>query len=135
MVWTEKTINTNMRSSRYGVELAYALLTKSVFRQNEILREKKENRPVLPIIAYACIAQATFEKFGLLSNTVPSTSSPPPFQLQRVKMADLSHNEVQEALQSMDTTLPLLEALQHDGIDSTEEYVFMILAQAISEYF
>ena len=129
-----KDINTHMRNSRYGVELAYALLTESFFSHNEILRAKRENRPVLPIIAYACNAQASIEKFGLLSSTVPPPTSPL-FQLQKVKMADLTHNEVQEALQSMDITLPLLEALQHDDIDMTEEDVFMILTQAISAYY
>ena len=64
-----KDINTHMRSSRYGVELAYALITGSFFIHNENIRAKKENRCVLPITAYA---PASIEKFGLLSNSVLS---------------------------------------------------------------
>ena len=57
------------------------------------------------------------------------------FQLQsRVKMRNLRHDEILEALQSMDITLPL-ETVQHDGIDITEEENFFILTQAVSAYF
>ena len=35
-------------------------------------------------------------------------------------MRNLRHDEILEALQSMDITLPL-ETVQHDGIDITEE--------------
>lgn len=47
-------------------------------------------------------------------------------------MQDLRHDEVKKALQSMDITLPLLETVQHDGIDLTED-VLSILTQAIDE--
>ena len=127
-------INSHMRSSRYGVELAYALITESFFIHNENLRAKKENRCALPIIAYECNGPTSVEKFGLLTNTVPSACQS--FQLQsKVKMRDLRHDEIQEALQSMDITLPLLETVQHDGIDLTEDEVLSILTQAISAYF
>ena len=128
-----KDINSHMRSSRYGVELAYALITESFFIHNENLRAKKENRCALPIIAYECNGPTSVEKFGLLTNTVPSACQS--FQLEsKVKMRDLRHDEIQEALQSMDITLPLLETVQHDGIDLEDE-VLSILTQAISAYF
>ena len=48
-------------------------------------------------------------------------------------MQDLRHDEVQEALQSMDITIPLLETIQHDGIDLTEdESIFNSNASYIS---
>ena len=74
-----KNINLIMSSSKYGVELAYGLLTVCFFDHNERMEAKSKNIPVRPIQHYmdhAFIYELTNEKFGLLFKDDSGTSFP-----------------------------------------------------------
>lgn len=132
-----KDINTAMKSSRYGVELAYGLITVSMFNHNENIRAKREKRCALPIVAYYSTEIPTcIEKFGL--HTTSASSADQPLQLpSKLKMRELKHNEIQDTLQSMnvDIDLSTVEKLQHNGIELAEDEAILILSQAVSAYF
>ena len=122
-----------MKSSRYGVELAYALISGTFFNHNENIRAKKENRSALPIVAYSCDTPTCMEKFGLHTSTESSTPQLQPVsQLNKVKISGLKHSEIQEALKSIDSTIP--ETLQDNDLEVTEDEAFSILSQAIAAY-
>ena len=124
-------INSHMKSSRYGVELAYALISGTFFNHNENIRAKKENRSAL--VAYSCDTPTCIEKFGLHTSTESSTLQLQPVsQLNKVKMSGLKHSEIQEALKSIDSTIP--ETLQDNDLEVTEDEAFSILSQAIAAY-
>ena len=84
-------LNHIMCASRYGVELAYALLTTYFYQHNEKMLAKAEKRAERPIFAYQqrCTSSSclTTEKFGLafpqpVLNTAASCSqSNPPNEL------------------------------------------------------
>ena len=48
-----KDLNSHMTNSRYGVELAYALLTTLFFRHNEHISATIDQRSPAPITAYS----------------------------------------------------------------------------------
>ena len=122
-----------MKSSRYGVELAYALISGTFFNHNENIRAKKEDRSALPIIAYSCDTPTCIETFGLHTSTELSTPQLQPVsQLNKVKMCGLKHGEIQEALKSIDSTIP--ETLLDNDLEVTEDEAFSILSQAIAAY-
>ena len=132
-----KDINSYMKSNRYGVELAYGLITESLFKHNENIRGKKENSCALPITAYDSTNIPTcIEKFGLHTNVEHSAHQSLHLQA-KVKMRDLKHCEVQDVLQNMDINLSATdsETLEHDSIDLTEDEALSILSQAISAYY
>ena len=58
-----RNINTHMTSTRYGVELSYALLPKIFFSHNERIDSRKEKRTPRPISAYRETNQSTIWAF------------------------------------------------------------------------
>ena len=55
-----------MTSAKYGVEIAYALLTSAFFKHNEQIRERMEKRHAKPITAYSGHSlQGQLQSFGL----------------------------------------------------------------------
>ena len=61
-----KDINAHMQNSRYGVELAYALITSALFKHNEKVRATKENRNTAPITAFKSSICEHPQAFGTL---------------------------------------------------------------------
>ena len=86
-----------MKSNRYGVELAHALITTSLFQHNEKIRAKLENRCVLPINAFQSVEHETTELFGLCGSQV---LHPQPCKevINKVNMDTLKYNELQGIL-------------------------------------
>lgn len=59
-------LNLYMMSAKYGVEIAYALLTSAFFKHNEQISERIEERHAKPIAAYSGHSlQGQLDLFGL----------------------------------------------------------------------
>jgi len=67
-----KDLNKIFSSSRYGVELAYALFTTCFYRHNEKISARENKRPEYPIDEYKHlhVDETSEEKFGLPFRTV-----------------------------------------------------------------
>ena len=103
-------INAHMTSTRYGVELAYALLTKIFFGHNERIESTREQRSPRPITA---CDRKTNERFGL------STPSDNPQDqvcfhpsIAKVEMRKLTLPEVLELLNTISIANYGVESLQ-----------------------
>ena len=131
-------LNAHMSSSRYGVELAYALLTSALFTHNEYISAKRDGRTALPITAYSnSHNEDVTELFGLVSSSRRTADCP---QLERhrtstqkVKMTDLQYKQIQEALN--DCSLPCETNEDSDTLEMTPEDASTILKQAISLFY
>lgn len=139
-----KDINSHMTNSRYGVELAYGLITATLFQHNENIRAKKESRCALPIVAYTkhVANNEDTETFGLATKSTDPKSTPPVHQplqtvlsTSQVEMGNLKYHELQEVLHSMDVYSSVLQTSQEGFIDVSPEDAFTILMQAISAYY
>ena len=57
-----KDLNACITAGRYGVELAYALLTSILFNHNEMVAAQRGSRSLLPISAYSkCLSDMEVE--------------------------------------------------------------------------
>ena len=122
-----------MKNSYYGVELAYALITTTLFQHNENVRAKREKQSAAPIIAYTALTDDNCEAFGVCTKTLVSPPLPSQLPCTKVEMATLSYQELQPILHSISTSLFDVETLQ--TIDVTPDDAFTIVAQAISAFY
>ena len=91
-----------MGTSRHGVELAYALLTVTVFQHNEAISAKRGGHHPLPIAAYSSsVGDHMEECFGLSGNRPPrgegGIEEDMPVE-RNITMANLTHKQVQDAV-------------------------------------
>ena len=131
-------LNSHMTNSRYGVQLAYALLTSTLFRHNEHISASNEHRFPAPITAYCRISTDNeVEKFGFSSGDTRS-ENPQEVQasLSKVKMEKIDYKRVQELLISLEVDSEE-EEVSHDTANlefSSQEAVY-ILMQAVSAFY
>ena len=93
-------VNNHMRQSRYGVELAYALLTKFFYIHNGKIDAHIQQRTVRPITAYSR-DRNTDEKFRLAMHQNITNAS---LHLGvSVEKLDITRNTMQEVLQHIQT--------------------------------
>ena len=84
-----------MTSTRYGVELSYALLTKIFFGHNECIIAKEEKRTSWPITAFGCSEKQTSKRFGLSTRAeIPSGNIQLATCPSKIEMRKLSVSEV-----------------------------------------
>ena len=113
-----KDINSHMKHNRYGVELAHALITTTLFAHNEHVRAKIENRCVSPINAFLPQVSDSSEVFGLCG---PRNNDERVCDDNRpLHKVDMTNHELHDILSSMDisafadTTLQELEVSPED---------------------
>ena len=127
-------LNSHMTNSRYGVQLAYALLTFTLFRHNEHISASNEHRFPAPITAYCRIStDDEVEKFGFSSGDTNPQEVQASFS--KVKMEKIYYKRVQELLISLEVDSEE-EEVSHDTANlefSSQEAVY-ILMQAVSAF-
>ena len=130
-----KDINSHMKISRYGVELAYALIAVALFKHNENIHARKEGRSAAPIIAYKSSINKHTEEFGLCPKPMMSQTSTVTVSSHnsKVEMATLTYKEIWEILNYMDIGSFEIESLE--AADVTSDEAFTILTHAISAYY
>ena len=136
-----KDLNRHMSTSRYGVELAYALLTTAFFQHNEALAARREKRSAKPVAAYNMIStyDVEIEKFGLVfahvnhDTTVAQMCTQP-----KTPMVQLQHKVVKEDLELLQQSIQT-ECEEPDDTLSpiyiSSEEAFHILQQAVSAFY
>lgn len=125
-----KDLNAHMRNSRYGVELAYALLTSALF--THISAKRNERR----ITAYSDYHnREEIELFGLASHS-RITECPQTDQHEtsaaKVRMVDLDYRQTQEAIH--DLHCGINDEEQTSIADVTDEEALTIFKQALSSF-
>ena len=134
-------LNSHMANSKYGVELAYALLTSSFYLHNEHIYANIEKRHAKPITAY-CIQNkdkhVTVEKFGLVSmhsGQIPTReiSGEEHTQMSKVLMKTLSHKEVQDTINRIEDDGCLLSDDTVDFQFSSED-ALTLLKKVVSSF-
>ena len=122
-----KDINSHMKNSRYGVELAYGLITAALFKHNENIKAKKENRCVAPIIAFKSSNNENSESFGLCTKSTVSANQLLPVKSHDLKaeMDSLKYHELLEVLNSMD--IGTFEVDTSQAVDVTLDEAFTML--------
>ena len=128
-----KDINAHMKNSQYGVELAYALISVSLFKHNENIRAKQENRFVAPIRAFKSSINDDSESFGICTKSTLSEPLTVRSHDLKVEMNALQYQELQEMLSSIDINAFEVESLQ--AADVIPDEAFTMLKQAISAYY
>ena len=118
---------THMKNSRYRVELAYALISATLFKHNEEIRAKNENRCAPTVAFQSSVIDAT-ESFGNLYQVYRRTAMRS--DDSKVEMDTLKYNEM---LTSIDISAYEVEPLQ--TADVAPEEAFTMLKQAISAYY
>ena len=106
-----KQLNNILSNSRYGVELAYALLTSTFYLHNEEVAAKQEKRTARPIAACVDTTSSQKECFGL-SNIISSDDNSI-LQLAtepKIPIVQLDWKTVQEQLANLESTLGSLSA-------------------------
>ena len=127
-----KDINSHMKISRYGVELAYALISIALFKHNENIHARKEGRSAAPIIAYKSSINEHTEEFGLCPKPMMSLTSTVTVSSHnsKVEMATLTYKEIWEMLNYID-----ISSFEIESLDVTSDEAFTILTHAISAYY
>ena len=125
-----KDINAHMKNSQYGVELAYALISASLFKHNENIRAKQENRFVAPIRAFKLFINDDSESFGICTKSTLSEPLTVRSHDLKVEMNALQYQELQEMLSSNAFEVESLQAA-----DVIPDEAFTMLKQAISAYY
>ena len=129
-------INTHMTSTRYGVELSYALLTKIFFRHNEHIDAREEKRTPRPITAFGFSEKQTGQRFGL---STPAETPSDSIQLatcpSKIEMRKLSLSEVLDELNKMTVQNADLAEEQVSCIDFNKEEALLVLKQAVSAFY
>ena len=120
-------LNHIMCASRYGVELAYALLTTCFYHHNEKMLAKVEKRAEKPILAYQQVLGSsclTAEKFGL---TFPQTETGRPESssqsISPLQLKTSSYDAIKERILSSSYSILGYSALLTDEglIDETSD--------------
>ena len=134
-----KDLNSHMKNSRYGVELAYALMTSLFFKHNEHVSASIAKRTPAPINAYCKYStEGDVECFGLASVPVRSGNPEPEEQPSesKVQMAKLEHKLVQQALSSLEE-----DGLEEEPSEESIDFEFLaeeavtVLKQAVSAFY
>ena len=147
-------LNHIMCASRYGVELAYALLTTYFYQHNEKMLAMAEKRAEMPIFAYQQISCPTTEKFGLVfpqsvMNTAASLSQSSPSNELPLKLKSSNYDAIKKRI--LTTSNSILgftarftddDAFHESSCDSNTgdddtvslEWAKIVLLQAISWY-
>ena len=125
-----------MTSTRYGVELSYALLTKTFFSHNERIDSRKEKRIPRPISAYGYYEKQTCQQFGLstqaetaLGDIQPSTCA------SKIEMRRLTLPEVLNELNKISTQDFDVAESQVSCVDFYGEEALLVLKQAVSAFY
>lgn len=155
-----KDLNKIMSNSKYGVELAYALLTVNFFNHNERMAAKHEQRMEHPIQCYTNLSMLSPERFGLkFAQDHMACSSTEKDGFSKLKITSSSYTQIYNRV--MHTPLPEVgHVKQRDnfidneddmtpaanidltltGVNECDEFIHVytlkkILMQSISWYF
>ena len=130
-------LNKFMSTSRYGVELGYALITSAFYHHNENLRAAKHRRVLKPINAYSCSTEQlnNCETFGL-ATCQPSQKECGVEQqpsVSRKLLREYDYNTLNLQMKQLVQSFTLEEE-KETGILS-QNNALSILQQVISHYF
>ena len=140
-----KDLNSHMTTSRYGVELAYALLTSIFYSHNEKITANKEKRAPKPISAYTIPGVSSeIHTFGLSSMLSCTTEYNPEQEVPPSKtlMAKLQYKDVKEEIEFLECVALTQEVEAAVGVehiplnmDITNDEALSILQQAVSAFY
>ena len=134
-------LNKLLSSSRYGVELSYALLTSLFYVHNEKIRAEKEKRIAKPIssVDYRNIPE-TIQRFGLLSEQQENDLVPVVEECTNEKVVisnldyDTTGQHIYNFLHSEQVTSENDEN-ESEGFELLREQCILILQQAVASFF
>ena len=136
-------LNTHMTSSRYGVELAFALITLTFYLHNEANKAKREKKSPKPIMAYKLHeGDQGSERFGLFSDCLSTSQKDTQNNksLSKVHMEQLEYNFVRADLEFLSIVCSHDEDQESEGegyvtYDMTNEEAMQVLEQAVSAFY
>ena len=131
-----RNLNAVLHSSRYGVELAYSLLTTTFYAHNERIASQCDKCMPKPIAACMPVTATCVEHFGLLNprkdvNVIEDeTSSACP----KVALDTLDFNTAKEQLNILESKAIYQPACEHGVMFSLLD-AHSVLVQAVSSYY
>ena len=132
-------LNCCLGHRRYGVELAYALITSVFFEHNEKSLSSRQKRNPKPVFGYSCASdnpRDSNERFGLSWKEIQDVGNSDDQEIiahgDKVKMAKLEYEVVRDQLINSDL---LLDEMDESTLDIPEGDIINILHQAVTEYY
>ena len=141
-------LNACMSNSKYGIEFAYALLTRKLYSHNECISAERQKRRALPISAYKDNVDGVIETFGLdfvHREDIMTSQAEVSFteaMLPKVHMKELQYHEVLDALST--TQINVLSEAEDSESQLLEDTLVMefssedalhLLKQSISSFY
>ena len=135
-------LNRVVSSSRYGVELAYALITCVFYNHNENMRAKKDGVISKPISAYSSTCMNDIdscETFGLATpraNDIPMDAIQcNPESQPRVPLKELDYSTINKQMMLVLHDKERISPKMHVGSIISKEDALLILQKSITHYY